>query len=238
MVKGQKTGVGTPIRLDRKVAMSPSVQHGVTPDYVPNERTISSDKNISTASPLDNREEAVWFLMRAAYGQENKVKDFLEAKGIEVFLPCHKKAYERNGKRVHMLQSLIPNFLFVKSTEAEMKKYIGKGDLSFFHHSYVPNIDATGKTIGRKGIKPLVIPKKQMEAFIKWHYIDDDGKLFIPDDSMPLSMNERVCIIDGKFAGLEGHVFRIKGQSRVGIVVEGVGTVFTAYIPKACLKKY
>lgn len=67
--------------------MSPSVQHGVTPDYVPNERTISSDKNISTASPLDNMEEAVWFLMRAAYGQENKVKDFLEAKGIEVF--CH-----------------------------------------------------------------------------------------------------------------------------------------------------
>ena len=143
--------------------MSPSVQHGVTPDYVPNERTVSSDKNISTASPLDNMEEAVWFLMRAAYGQENKVKDFLEAKGIEVFLPCHQKVYERNGKRVHMLQSLIPNFLFVKSTEAEMKKYIGKGDLSFFNHYYVPNIDATGKTIGRKGIKPLVIPKKQMK---------------------------------------------------------------------------
>lgn len=89
-------------------------------------------------------EAMVWFLMRAAYGQEKKAKDFLEAKGIEVFLPLQEKCFVCKGKRIHRQVSLIPNFLFVKSTEQEMKKYIGKGELDFFHHYYVPHINSGG----------------------------------------------------------------------------------------------
>lgn len=48
-------------------------------------------------------------------------KGFLEAKGIEVFLPVQDKCIMQNGKRKNKQVSLIPNFLFVKSTEAEMK---------------------------------------------------------------------------------------------------------------------
>ena len=76
-----------------------------------------------------------------------------------------------------------------------------------------------------------------MEYFIKWNEVRDDYKLFVSNDKIPLSQNEKVRVIDGKFAGLEGHVFRIKGQARVGIVINGVGTVFTAYIPKVYLQK-
>lgn len=93
-----------------------------------------------------------------------------------------------------------------------------------------------GVKIGKKGIKPLVIPIKQMQNFIKWHAIDDDNKLFIADDQMSFSKNDQVRVIDGKFSGLEGFVCRIKGHSRVGIVINGVGTIFTAYVPKAMLK--
>ena len=71
-------------------------------------------------------EAMVWLLMRAAYGQEQKAQEFLEAKGIETFLPLQEHCFVRDGKRVKKMQSLIPNFLFVKSTENEMKKYIGK----------------------------------------------------------------------------------------------------------------
>ena len=78
-------------------------------------------------------EAMVWFLMRAAYGQEGKAKDYLESKGIETFLPLTEKSYICRGKVRHKQVSLIPNFLFVKSNEKEMKKYVGKGDLTFFH---------------------------------------------------------------------------------------------------------
>ena len=143
----------------------------------------------------------------------------------------------RKGKRVHKMQSLIPNFLFVKGVEAKLKQYIGKKPFDFLHHYYVPHKDMEGKTIGKNGIKPLIIPEKQMEYFIKWNEVRDDYKLFVSNDKIPLSQNEKVRVIDGKFAGLEGHVFRIKGQARVGIVINGVGTVFTAYIPKVYLQK-
>ena len=93
-----------------------------------------------------------------------------------------------------------------------------------------------GVKIG-KGIKPLVIPQNQMDSFIKWQNVDDENKLFIADDHMDFEMNDVVKIVDGKFAGLEGFVCRIKGQSRIGIVVNGVGTIFTAYIPKGMLEK-
>lgn len=148
--KGQRPGESSPSSNVLKNIMSlRSVQNGVTPDYVSKSCADNStdsilNKNSPTASFTANVEEAVWFLMRAAYGQEKKAKDYLEAKGIEVFLPLQEKCYLYKGRRIYRQVSLIPNFLFVKSTEQEMKKYIGKGNLDFFHHYYVPHINSGG----------------------------------------------------------------------------------------------
>ena len=45
-----------------------------------------------------------------------------------------------------------------------------------------------------------------------------------------------VRVIDGPFAGVEGTVHRYKGQQRIGIVVEGLFTITTAYISKEKLE--
>ena len=225
LFKGHHLGDNSPTSSKVKSAASPNPdQIRVTPSYT------------HTASSSDSAEEAVWFLMRAAYGQEGKAKDYLESKGIETFLPLTEKSYICRGKVRHKQVSLIPNFLFVKSNEKEMKKYVGKGELTFFHHYYVPHKDEQGKNIGKKGIKPLVIPLRQMQSFMKWNAVQDDNKLFIADDNMPFAKNDYVRVIEGKFAGLEGFVCRIKGHSRVGVAIDGVGTIFTAYVPKGMLK--
>ena len=184
MCKGQNNGVNSLNSGVSKVSTSPhSIHNGVTPNYMSKQSAHSTLNNISAASSTDNVEEAVWFLMRAAYGQEKKAKFFLEAKGIEVFLPMKEKCCILNGKRKTKQVSLIPNFLFVKSTETEMKNYVGKGELDFFHHYYVPHKDETGKKIGKNGIKPLVIPEQQMNFFIKWNAVEEEDKLFVPDDN-------------------------------------------------------
>ena len=204
-------------------AVSPcNIQDGVTPDFAlnpgagceENDNEFSDKNDMTTASSAEQVEEAVWFLMRAAYGQEKKAKDFLEAKGIKTFLPLQTQTYIYKGKKKHRQVSLIPNFLFVKSSEEEMKQYVGKGKLGFFHHYYVLHKDDRGRPLGKNGIKPLVIPTCQMESFIKWNEISDDNKVFVADDKMKFEMNEVVKIVDGKFAGLEGFVCRIKGQSK------------------------
>ena len=125
--KGQSPGESSPSSSVLKNIMSlRSVQNGVSPDYVSKSCADNStdsilNKNNPTASSTANVEEAVWFLMRAAYGKEKKAKDFLEAKGIKTFLPLQTQTYIYKGKKKHRQVSLIPNFLFVKSSEEEMK---------------------------------------------------------------------------------------------------------------------
>ena len=46
-----------------------------------------------------------------------------------------------------------------------------------------------------------------------------------------------VNVIDGAFKGVIGRVARWQGQQRVGVVVEDLATVVTAYIPSAFLEK-
>lgn len=100
-----------------------------------------------------------------------------------------------------------------------------------------PKRKSGGGKFGRSGKKPLIIPNCQMEKFIKWNSVDDLNKLFIADDKITFCNKEKVRILGGQFQGFEGQVFRIKGQSRVGVSIEGVGTIFTAYIPKGMLEK-
>ena len=88
-----------------------------------------------------------------------------------------------------------------------------------------------GVKIG-KGIKPLIIPQKQMDSFIKWHAIDDENKLFIADDDMKFEMNDVVKIVDGKFAGLEGFVCRIKGTVENWYCHQGSGDYFYGLYPE------
>lgn len=100
LFKGQNKGENSPKSGIQNVAVSPyNIHNGVTPTYVSKLSAKFSIDNIKTASSAANVEEAVWFLMRAAYGQEKKAKDFLEAKGIEVFLPVQEKCIVQNGKR-------------------------------------------------------------------------------------------------------------------------------------------
>ena len=71
--KGQSPGESSPSSSVLKNIMSlRSVQNGVSPDYVSKSCADNStdsilNKNNPTASSTANVEEAVWFLMRAAY---------------------------------------------------------------------------------------------------------------------------------------------------------------------------
>ena len=46
-----------------------------------------------------------------------------------------------------------------------------------------------------------------------------------------------IRITDGKFKGVVGRVAKYKGQLRVGVVVEGMVTVATAYVPRGFLEE-
>ena len=76
-----------------------------------------------------------------------------------------------------------------------------------------------------------------MESFLKWYETEDENKMFISDMKTDISKGDKVKIIRGNFTGFSGFVCRIKRQTRVGVTINGLGTIVTAYIPKAFLQK-
>ena len=180
--------------------------------------------------------DCVWFLMRAAYGQEMKALEYLSDKDgiVEVFCPQWMQERKVGGKKVRKLVSILPNALFVRTTQQVLRNYVGVPPLTFFHHYYQPYKDAEGKDI-ENGRKPIIIPDYQMRSFRKWLEADTEDKIYL-NDTFHFKHNDLVRVTDGNFEGFIGHVVRLKGQTRVGVNIEGVGFICTTYIPKHCLE--
>lgn len=57
------------------------------------------------------------------------------------------------------------------------------------------------------------------------------------DEVPKFEKGQLVRVIDGAFKGVIGRVARWQGQQRVGVVVDELVTVVTAYVPSAFLEK-
>jgi transcription antitermination factor NusG len=57
-----------------------------------------------------------------------------------------------------------------------------------------------------------------------------------PCEVKQFQIGQQVKVLAGPFAGVEGRVARYRGQQRVGIVIQGLLTVTTAYIPNGMLE--
>lgn len=202
-----------------------------TPDM-----TQPADTHTPPSPDATAAETLSWYLLRASYGMERKAKEALDGKHIETFLPTEKVKSEEGGKVTWREQSLIPNLLFVRSTEQQLRKAINDCKLKHLHFYLVPQKQQLGDLRMVDRYVPLVIPDEQMLEFRRWNGVDDTHKLFVPEAELTLELGEWVRVTDGKFAGLQGRVCRLKGQTRVGISIDGLGTLFTAYIPKAFLE--
>lgn len=80
--------------------------------------------------------------------------------------------------------------------------------------------------------EPLVVPQWQMTSFMKICDAEAEDKHLEPFVVEKFKVGQLVRVKDGPFAGVEGIVKRYKGQQRIGIVVDGLFTITTAYIAK------
>lgn len=80
--------------------------------------------------------------------------------------------------------------------------------------------------------EPLVVPQWQMTSLMKICDAEAEDKHLEPFVVEKFKVGQLVRVKDGPFAGVEGIVKRYKGQQRIGIVVDGLFTITTAYIAK------
>lgn len=75
-----------------------------------------------------------------------------------------------------------------------------------------------------------------MESFKIICTADSEDIIASTDEIERFKEGQKVRITDGKFKGVVGTVARYQSQQRVGIVIDGLLTVCTAYVPSAFIK--
>lgn len=192
---------------------------------------ISLSCNIVNISNLDHMKH--WYAMRTTYSRERKAYDYIVSKGGTAFLPIIKKEKVINGKKETVEESRIPNIFFVYGTEDEVKEYAYDNiNLPFLRFYYDQHYE------GVKIIKePLIVPERQINSLKILCMADAEDIRIVPEEIIPkFNEGDRVVVIDGEFKGIEGRVARWHGQQRVAIIIEGLCTIATAYIPHSYLK--
>ena len=218
---------------------------GLTSNALPEAQSVvsaeSSQTGVSTKNallatkPKAQREADIphWYALRTTYGREKKAYDYLTAKGITAFYPTTNVVKLIKGKRKNVTESRLPNIFFAYGTEEQLKEYVYDNVnlpfLRFYYRHY-----HEGSKIKKT---PLIVPDNQMDS-LKIICAADADNTFVSLVKVPkFEKGQLVKVTDGVFKGVVGRVARWQGQQRVGVVVDDLVTMVTAYIPSAFLQK-
>lgn len=217
---------------------------GLTPNVLPEaQSTISavsshtgvSTRNVHTGTTLKQQKQEYtphWYALRCTYGREKAAYDYFVAKGIIAFYPTTNAVKIINGKRKVVAESRLPNIFFAFGTEEQIKTFVYDNVNLPFLRFYYRHVHV-GRRINKT---PLIVPDYQMES-MKIICAADMGNTIVSLTEIPkFEKGQLVRVIDGAFKGVIGRVARWQGQQRVGVVVEGLVTMVTAYIPNAFLE--
>lgn len=204
----------------------PSVR--LTPDAYPEAKSSKTGVSVRYASDPNKK----WYVFRASYGRENKAFDVIVEDGSYCYIG---KKYVRktiNGKQKKLLVSLIPNLLFVYTTEEKAKQYINKASsLSYLAFCY-----NRCESDEQKKNPYLIVPNHDMEMFIMATQTNNEHIMLVEESQCHYKGGETVVVVEGDFKGCEGKVARVAGQQRVIISITNIGLISTAYIPSAFLR--
>ena len=195
---------------------------------------VSTKNALLVTKPKTPREADIphWYALRTTYGREKKAYDYMTAKGITAFYPTTEVVKLIKGKRKIVTESRLPNIFFAYGTEEQLKSFVYDNvNLPFLRFYY------RHAHVGRRIEKiPLIVPDNQMDSLKIICAADADNTIVSLVEVPKFEKGQLVRVIDGAFKGVIGRVARWQGQQRVGVVVDDLVTVVTAYIPSAFIE--
>ena len=222
---------------------------GLTPDALPevqepvlaeNSQTGVSTRNAlpvtDVKTPLKTikrkpKEVPHWYALRVTYGREKKAYDYLVGKHVEAYYPTIKTVKEVDGKRKTVEESRLPNIFFARGTEEEIKSFV-YDNVNLPHLRFYYRHTHEGARLVKE---PLIVPDYQIEG-LKIICASDADILIVPPEIQKFQAGQTVRVIDGVFTGVIGKVARYHGQQRVAIIIDGLLSIASAYVPSAFLK--
>ncbi|MCI6342572.1 MAG: UpxY family transcription antiterminator [Prevotella sp.] len=187
--------------------------------------------------PAGNKQ---WFVLRVSYGRIDKAKTFVEAKGLECYVPLQYKEVRKQGKKRIITTPLLPSLIFVHATAEQVEALLHDNKVManesrallsyYFNH-----------TIHRQGNPdrnpPLIIRDEAMNNFICLTSIKNPHIIHVTSNNIQFKLGDMVVVTEGEFKGVHGRVARIAGQQRVVVELFDGCLVATAYVPKEAMTK-
>lgn len=221
----QPTDTGSSCPSARLTSCTPSIQEnkgGVSVENVP-----SGNKQ--------------WFVLRVTYGRIIKAQTFVEAKGLECYVPLRYKEVRKQGKKRIITEPLLPSFLFVHASAEQVDSLLQDKNIKAFenrtllryyydHTSHCENAPTKNP--------PLIIADTAMDNFIRLTSIHNPHIIPVTSDNIKYKLGDEVVITEGEFKDIHGRVTRIAGQQRVLVELFDGYLVATAYVPKNAMKPY
>ena len=225
LYNGQPTDTGLSCPSARLTSCTPSIS---------NNKGGVSVENVPDANKQ-------WFVLRVSYGRIIKAKAFVEAKGLECYVPMRYKEIKTQSKKRIVTEPLIPSFVFVHASaervasllqDKNIKAFENRALLSYYydHSSHCENAPTKNP--------PLVISDTAMENFIRLTSILNPHIIPVTSENIKYKFGDEVVITEGEFKDIRGRVTRIAGQQRVVVQLFDGCFVATAYIPKEVMKMY
>lgn len=159
-----------------------------------------------------------WFSMRATYKREMVAKEYLEGKGIEVFVPLKTEIKVIRGIKRKVTVPAINSLIFVYAQKEQIQQ-------AKFGVDYLQYL--TRKLDGRN--IPIIVPDYQMDQFRAVVEDDTIEKSFFAPGEVDLASGTKVKVHGGAFDGYEGILLKVKGKrnKQFFINLEGVAAVST-----------
>lgn len=178
-------------------------------------KIILENKRKSTDSDAMN-----WYAIRVTYSRELKFQTLLQESGFQTFVPMCRRTFEKNGKKENKLVPAVSNLIFVHSEKADLDAFMARMGEA-----------CPARFIWDKSTrKPIVVPDKAMEDFIKISMSNIDDVIYLQEVTAKLREGQRVKVKNGPFEGVEGTVIRVKRSRRVMVELPGMMAIATTFV--------
>lgn len=200
-------------------------------------QTGVSTRNVPSANELPTIKRAKntphWYALRTTYGREKKAYDYLVSNNVKAFYPTIKTVKNVEGQRIAVEESRLPNIFFAYGKEDEIKSFVYDNVNLPYLRFYYRHIHE-GARISKE---PLIVPDYQIEGLKIICASQAEDIILELSEIKQFKVGQKVRIIDGVFTGVIGKVARYHGQQRVAIIIDGLLTIASAYVPSAFLEK-
>jgi transcription antitermination factor NusG len=163
--------------------------------------TKISRSQATVAESPENQTRKQWFAVYTTCRHEKRVAEHFERREIDHYLPLYFSARKwKDGSKVQLSLPLFPGYLFIHICRNER----------------VPVLEVPGVlwVVGSSGAQPTPLPEFEIETL----RAALDPLRVVPYPT--LTVGQRVRILSGALAGIEGVVVRQKNGFRVVITLE------------------